>query len=271
MKIKIFLSSRFSEFKDLREYIIQNRFKEIGLDIEIVALDKEPLANILSPKDASIENVEISNIYMLFLGKTYGTIPKDDVVSFTHREYKEAKNLGLPVLVFLTNDEKREKKVEEFLKEIEESEIYGIISGDVKKDYELVLKSLKEAILKLTHYGIKYVTKLNQLDFDLLEKKSEEFISDLGDRYIGNRYHCMITNINVDKKYFYYLDKNVWENDFDYSLKNFLRSFHFVVRELELNDIEKLKNIFPNVYYSDLKNNFSKIFKNGKVRSKKKR
>jgi len=219
MKIKIFLSSRFNEFKDLREYIIQNGFKEIGLDIEIVALDKEPLANILSPKKASIEGVEISNIYMLFLGKTYGTTPRDDVVSVTHREYKVAKNLGLPVLVFLTNDEKREKKVEEFLKEIEESEIYGIISGDVKKDYKLVLKSLKEAILKLTHYGIKYVTKLNQVDFDLLEKKSEEFISDLGDRYIGNKEHGCYLRIPLKKEFDFFEKEYIFDflNDLFYS------------------------------------------------------
>jgi len=176
MKIKVFLSSRFDEFKDLRKYIIQNCFKEIGLDIEIIALDKEPLASFLSPKEASIEGVEISNIYMLFLGKTYGTIPKDDVVSVTHREYKEAKRLGLPVLVFLTNDEKREKKVEEFIKEIEENELYGYIRGDVEKDYELVLKSLKKAISKLTYYGIKYVTKLNQVDFSLLKKKVKSLL-----------------------------------------------------------------------------------------------
>lgn len=241
MKINIFLSSRFKEFEDLRKYINKKEFKEIGLNIEIIALDKQPLADILSPKIKSIEKVKESNIYILFIGKTYGGIPIDDYVSYTHREYKTAKQLGLPILVFLTDDGEREERIKELIEEIEKNEIYGMINGNVKEDYQLILNSLKETIVKLTSYGIERIKNLNQVNFKFLEKKSNEFIENLGKRYIGNQNsQC---NLNISSNYifkFSYLEKEAiykklyelfYKNQFN-SLKN-LDGFIYYVPSYE--------------------------------------
>jgi hypothetical protein len=261
MKINIFLSSRFKEFEDLRKYINKKEFKEIGLNIEIIALDKQPLADILSPKIKSIEKVKESNIYILFIGKTYGGIPIDDYVSYTHREYKTAKQLGLPILVFLTDDGEREERIKELIEEIEKNEIYGMINGNVKEDYQLILNSLKETIVKLTSYGIERIKSLNQVNFKLLEKKSNEFIENLGKRYIGNIYSVNIKNkllktFNfIEKTYFfkyleyfeYMLLENIYdvlevvknENNITEKLENYIKNFNI--------EFKFLKKIFLNI------------------------
>lgn len=194
MNIKIFLSSRFDEFKGLRKEIIKKGFKELSLPIEVVALDKEepPLANVLSPKEESIEGVEESHIYLLLLGQTYGEIPNDDTLSYTRREYETAKEKGIPILAFITNDEVVDENVRKFRYEIEE--IYAELSGNIEKDYELILNSLRKNLTTLIGYGSAYLQKLNQISFKLLEEKSFEFIKKIGDRYTGNKYE----NINFE-------------------------------------------------------------------------
>ena len=67
-KVKVFISSRFGEFEELRNLIIKQNFN--NEDIDVIALEATEYTTYQTPKEASIEYAQESDIYILFLGKT---------------------------------------------------------------------------------------------------------------------------------------------------------------------------------------------------------
>ena len=83
---KIFIASRFGEFKYIRKKLgeeLSNR------GMEVIDLN-DNMADSNSPIERSLENVRQSEILLLLLGNTYGTVPLNKLKSFTHLEYEEA-------------------------------------------------------------------------------------------------------------------------------------------------------------------------------------
>jgi len=73
--------------------------------------------------------IDDSDLYVLLLGFRYGSIEATSLLSWTHKEYRYAKEKGIPILAFLRHlgdtpgdqvDEKR-KKIDEFRKEVEDN------------------------------------------------------------------------------------------------------------------------------------------------------
>lgn len=93
---KVFIASRFGEFKEIREKLTKE-LKEIGI-IPINLDDNIALSQ--SPLERSLENVRNCDLMILLLGDTYGTIPNGRDKSFTHLEYQEAKEYNKLVFVF---------------------------------------------------------------------------------------------------------------------------------------------------------------------------
>lgn len=99
----IFLASRFDEFDDIR-HILNDKitsFNSHGFTLKIVNLnDRQVSAD--SPITRSLGYVRESDVMILLLGDTYGSVPKGYDQSYTHLEYEEAckEENGVDVLAF---------------------------------------------------------------------------------------------------------------------------------------------------------------------------
>ncbi len=96
---EIFLASRFEEFKELREKLREN----INQYKFMKAIDlNNNEASTRSPLAESLFYAKKSEVMILLVGESYGTIPDGEELSFTHLEYKEAikDNSNTRVLVF---------------------------------------------------------------------------------------------------------------------------------------------------------------------------
>ena len=106
-KITIFISSRFREFKELREKISNDRFSSMDLNIELNMLDhRGGTADTRSPSIASIEEAINSDVFILFLGESYkdNLDDSDREITYTHQEYQNAIKNGLDILAFPIGD-----------------------------------------------------------------------------------------------------------------------------------------------------------------------
>ncbi len=93
---KVFIASRFGEFKDIREKLTKE-LKEINMIP--VNLD-DNFAVSQPPLERSLENIRNSEIVIVLLGDTYGTVPSGKDKSYTHLEYEEALSHNKLVFVF---------------------------------------------------------------------------------------------------------------------------------------------------------------------------
>lgn len=96
MVTRVFLSSRFEEFKHLR-FGLKN-----GPDsaLEFVELD-DGRAATETPLERSLQSLEGCDLFLLFLGKTIGA-PVDDGLSIVELEWKVANELSIPCLHYFT-------------------------------------------------------------------------------------------------------------------------------------------------------------------------
>lgn len=186
-KIQIFLSSRFSEFAELREKIIHEKFSKLDIGLELNALDgRGGIADTRSPVLASIEEADGSDIFILLLGETYGSIPDGYEKSYTHMEYETALKKGLEILAFPIGDAyvngeySNDPRFNEWQKDVLVNNrhitaapyptIYDM--DDIDEVYETIYKSLQEYVNRTFH--------------NRLHKKNPPLTSKLGkDNIIG--------------------------------------------------------------------------------------
>lgn len=103
--VKIYISSPYEDLKEYREavYHALRQMKHDVIAMEYyVATDQRPLQKCL-------EDVASCDIYIGIFAWRYGFIPQDkkdnpDGLSITELEYRKAKELGIPCLVFLLDD-----------------------------------------------------------------------------------------------------------------------------------------------------------------------
>ncbi|MFA6562307.1 MAG: DUF4062 domain-containing protein [Verrucomicrobiia bacterium] len=101
----VFVSSTYEDLKEYREAcrrVIESMGKGWGvqfLGMEIIGPDHPP------PKTASLEMVEKSDIYVGIFGMRYGSIDSQTGKSITELEYRKAKELRLPCLIFVIDDD----------------------------------------------------------------------------------------------------------------------------------------------------------------------
>lgn len=68
-----------------------------------------------TPREACLEGVRNCDIYVGIFGERYGYVANDSGMSATEEEYKEARELGKPLLCFVSRDEQREDRQAKFL------------------------------------------------------------------------------------------------------------------------------------------------------------
>lgn len=96
--MKVFLASRFDEFKVLREEIISKvKILPSAFEINIINLN-DSTSDVRSPSLRSIDEVSDSDLLLILIGDTYGET-YNNLYSITHMEFLKAKN-NIPILSF---------------------------------------------------------------------------------------------------------------------------------------------------------------------------
>ena len=103
-KYQIFISSTYedliSEREKIRDVILSMYQFPIGMEM-FSAADEEQWEIIK-------ETIDSSDYYVLIIGKRYGSVidsGSDQGISYTEKEYRYAKSIGLPILAFIKMDE----------------------------------------------------------------------------------------------------------------------------------------------------------------------
>lgn len=99
--LRIFLSSTSVDLGPLRTWVAE-LVRHLGQFA--VVMDEFPLRPTLDANEASLEQLRSCDAYVLLLAWRYGHVVPGHPLSVTHREYREARHLGLPCFVFLAGD-----------------------------------------------------------------------------------------------------------------------------------------------------------------------
>jgi len=118
-RFKVFISSVLKEFLNERLAVQETITESAVLSrcFEVELWEEFPPMS-LSSREAYVEKLKESDIYIGLFGNEYGA-PEEDGFSPTEREYRTAKAEGKYILVFLKGktDERRHEKLKGLLKE----------------------------------------------------------------------------------------------------------------------------------------------------------
>lgn len=95
--MKVFISSTYRDLKEDRWSLLIS-LKKAGFDawgMEFFAAEPE------TPKEVCLREVRTSDLMILVIGDSYGSLDSESGKSFTHLEYEEAKRNGIDVLAFI--------------------------------------------------------------------------------------------------------------------------------------------------------------------------
>lgn len=184
---QIFIASRFGEFAELRKHLCEriNSFPVFPLnavDFNDGRMSHKP------PVDNCITAVKQSEVMILILGSTYGSIPKGYKFGYTHLEYKAAieDDSNTVVLPFFVGDSYLTKSppftdhdlLQQFQAEIMDNHTPGFLiekedpSQQALRIFEWIWKTLYDARTKTVQqqmevtYRQEYITCDNDLTFD---------------------------------------------------------------------------------------------------------
>lgn len=106
---RVFVSSTYTDMLPYREAIRTaiNKADCIPYGMERFGATSVP------PIETCYEELASSQIYICAIGMRYGSIDKDSKKSYTQLEYEKAKELGLPILAFLVDEDKVEFKAKD--------------------------------------------------------------------------------------------------------------------------------------------------------------
>lgn len=157
-KLRVFISSTMDDLQEERMAVADAINKNIFLE----AIYAESFtARSESPKEACLEEVRNSLIYIGIFKDRYGYIPSNDnpeACSVVVLEYYEAKNNQLPILIFVDkNGSKRESELVKFLRDIADFD-----KGHCRKEYSTTDELVQSAI-EAVNYEItkRYVETIN--------------------------------------------------------------------------------------------------------------
>ncbi|KLE05363.1 DUF4062 domain-containing protein [Aliarcobacter butzleri] len=186
---EIFLASRFEEFKEirtkLREKINQYKF------MKTIDLNNNE-ASLKSPLDESLFYAKKSEIMILLVGETYGTIPEGEEFSYTHLEYKEAikDNSNTRVLVFCIGSKYKniieysdDKNMANWQKELEKNHRLKKFTNqnNIEEVVEQIFVDLLSSLYELNLIKDEDLN-LNTSDLKILENNiDDEFLSEDND------------------------------------------------------------------------------------------
>lgn len=166
-KLRLFVSSVQDELVNERTAILElvNTDSFLSKHVEAVLFEHQP-ARTLPAEGAYLSDLESCNVYVGILGFRYGS-PGDDGLSPTHREYLKAREIGLPILVFVRGqsgqDKKREPEVRDLFQQIRDSK-----KGHTYRrfeHYQDLKEKVRSALIPILDVRGVYPSESEQMEF----------------------------------------------------------------------------------------------------------
>ncbi|MGN7971443.1 DUF4062 domain-containing protein [Serratia sp. 22264] len=129
-KYQVFVSSTYRDLHEARKKVIEAILSiyHFPVGMEMFSADDSEQWEIIK------ETIDASDYYVVIIGHRYGVVTKDNI-SYTEREYRYAKEIGVPILAFirsrkiaLTDDEREndpeiQNKLNDFISLAQESKM----------------------------------------------------------------------------------------------------------------------------------------------------
>lgn len=169
---RVFVSSTYVDMQPYREAI---RAALNKADCVPYGMERFGAASI-SPLEKCYEELEKSQIYLCAIGMKYGSVDDKTQKSYTQLEYEKARELGIPILAFLIDEDKAEFKI----KDIDKGELWEKLvkfKEDIKDSKEVTCSffdsagTLEEAVYRSVLGEIK-----RQGNRQIVEKPAEKYI-----------------------------------------------------------------------------------------------
>lgn len=164
MKKKVYISST-SELKKYRDKL-QNTVGQLSDFLELAKIMERMVAgHSLPPLEECKQYVRDSDIFILIIGQTYGSIDKPSTLSFTENEYNEACRHGKMIIALIESKKalrlkkstcENEDKLERFRKTVKERHFSPEFKGLTDMENEF-LKALYQ------HLGRKWISRDDHL------------------------------------------------------------------------------------------------------------
>ncbi len=128
--VPVFVGSTFEDMKDYRTAVTDALQR-----LETVARGMEYFGSRPgTPKDECLKAVRESRIYIGIFAMRYGTVDEETGKSMTHLELEEAELIGLPVLIYLI-DEEHQPVLPRFVDTGEEAKKLAALKKHLKKEH----------------------------------------------------------------------------------------------------------------------------------------
>jgi hypothetical protein len=197
IKKEIFLASRFKEFEEIREKLaekIDNYHFMEAIDLN------DNQASHRSPLEESLFHVRKSEIMILLVGETYGTIPEGEEKSYTHLEYLEAvkESSNTRVLVFCIGEpyagpfieySKTDDNMREWQIDLEKNHRLSKFGDeeDVDNIVEKIMIMLLSSVYDLNPEENLMLSQDDELYLDDIQEDDENFLNDDEAEFLDNK------------------------------------------------------------------------------------
>lgn len=146
-KLQIFISSTFKDLKKHRKAVMETilRSGHTPLGMEFFCAEDEAQFEIIKTW------IDDADVFLLIIGKSYGSYEDKKGVSFVEKEYEYAVSKGMHILVFIENskrksleNETRQKKLERFKKRLGKAKRMNQYFQNIAELKEGVSNSIKK-------------------------------------------------------------------------------------------------------------------------------
>ena len=171
-RYQIFISSTYKDLIEERQKVTQAILKlyHFPIGMEMFHADNEE-------QWIQIKNtIDMSDYYVLIIGRYCGTLIEDEGISYTEKEYNYAIYKGIPVLSFIISDTAKK-------------ESYGIETSKQQR-------ALKKFIKKVKKLPCEFWSTADELVFQVTSTLSMKFKENNRNGWIKNEIDCIYSMIN---------------------------------------------------------------------------
>ena len=141
--VPVFLGSTYEDLKEHRNAVRDTLHK-----IEVIVRCMEYFGSKPgSPKNECLKSVQSCKAYIGIFAMRYGNIDEETGKSITHLEYEEASRLGLPILVYLI-DEQNQPILPKYVEMGEKAKLLQELKTELKKKYVVSFFTTPEDLAK---------------------------------------------------------------------------------------------------------------------------
>ncbi|WP_177221964.1 DUF4062 domain-containing protein [Staphylococcus equorum] len=249
-KPTVFISSTCYDLSDIRSQIRDTLEEDIGLEVLLSEYSSFPINPSVGTVDNCLQNVkERADIFVLIIGKRYGNTT-DKGRSITNLEYLSAKEINIPIYIFVDKDVIdnlyfwKKDKDEDFSSIVENVKIFDFVEEvrDIDKKWVQEYES-KNQILGYLKLQLMYLFN------DSLRKRQEIIESNISEKVMENS-SSIALNLILEKplgweyKFFFQILKE--KIDLNEDAK---RDFEYKVYIEKSNQLDSIEEVIEWVTY----------------------